>query len=440
MIGPTLGITFVFLILALSRRSGGAALGLVIMSMMVWPEYLRVPVGLAEMSAPRLVGLFLILKYFVKGQHRRIGPSRVDTLVIVIWIWTVAATVMMGADFSHVTQMIGRGFDTVMMYFLARFCLVSSDDVKGLYSALAITALFMCGMGTYETITSYSPYSSMISYSGGNWYDKDLEYRYGFLRAQGSTAHSIYFGISMMLLAGFILSLRGYFKNNLLRHIVFLAAIVGALSSMSSGPFIGCFLLIVLNAYIRRTSLIKPSVYALIFVAILLELLSNRHFYNLIDYLALDKQTAWYRTRLLEVAVSQWTDFWLLGVGSNWPHHWALMLDGRNHIDVVNYFLIIALYGGLPAMLMYIATHVIAIRKSVSAWKTDIDDAKRKLIFGLSATLVALDFSSMSVGLFGPPLLLSHILLGMLVSAPQVVNYGSNLIPGNKLATPPGPQ
>lgn len=420
MIGATLGVTLVFLILAMSRRCNGTALGIVIMSMFLWPEYLRVPVGLAEMSVPRLIGLVLLTKFLFKGQHRKIGTSKVDTYVILIWLWTILATLMMGAQFHDITQMVGRGFDTVMMYYLARFCMVSNDDAKGLYSALAITAIFMCGIGVYETINAHSPYSSIFSSYGHSWYEKEAAFRYGFFRAQGSTSHSIYFGMSMMLLAGIIWSLRGHIRKTFISYIVFFAAILGALSSMSSGPYMGCLLLIVLNWYLKRTSLIKPSLKTIISASVLLEIFSNRHFYNLIDYLALDKETAWYRTRLLEVGVAQWRDYWLLGVGSNWPHHWAVLVDGRDHIDVVNYFLIIALYGGLPAMLMYITSHVIAFKSAVTAWKLGLDDVKRKLLFGLCVTLVALDFSSLSVGLFGPPLLLSNLLLGMLISVAQV--------------------
>jgi len=36
-------------------------------------------------------------------------------------------------------------------------------------------------------------------------------------------------------------------------------------------------------------------------------------FYHLIDYLTLDPETAWYRTRLLEVAISNISEYWLLG-------------------------------------------------------------------------------------------------------------------------------
>jgi len=418
MVGATLAVFVVFAMLALSRKSPGAALGIVVLSMMVWPEFLRIPVGLAEMSVPRLVALALLGQMIARGRHRAITFGTVDKLVLAIWLWIIFAAICAGSAFPHVSQMIGRGFDTVLMYFIARVTLLSAEDVRGFYLGLAASAVAMCAAGVYEAVTSKSPYQALRGFQGWRFGAyKDTEYRYGLLRAQGSMSVSIYFGMAMMLVLGMLCAVRGYLKDARLYKLVWIAALLAALSSMSSGPWLACFMLLGLYVYEKRPGLIKPSLWLALIAAVVLEVASNRHFYNLIDYFALDKHTAWYRTRLMEVAVSRLHEFWLFGVGSNWPHHWGEIVDGRGHIDVVNNFLIIALYGGLPAWAMFLATHVSAIRQTVRAWQADRDSRRRQLLFGFAATLVALDFSSMSVGLFGPPLLLSHILLGVMVSA-----------------------
>jgi hypothetical protein len=122
----------------------------------------------------------------------------------------------------------------------------------------------------------------------------------------------------------------------------------------------------------------------------------------------------------LEVAASQLYEFWLIGVGSNWPHHWGLLLDGRLHIDVVNHFLIVALYGGLPAMFLYILSHWYALKRIVALFRSTGDSTVSKVAFHLGIVLVALDFSTLSVGLFGPPLPLSNMLLGLIVSVTAI--------------------
>lgn len=417
MIPQTIAVTIFFCALALSRRQAGSALGIVIVSMMLWPEYLRIPIGFAEMSAPRIVALLLLLKSLFSGAHRGIHFQKVDGLVLLIWLWTVFATIAAGAALPQITQMIGRGLDTVLMYFLARVSIRTPKDVQGLFVWLAAVAIVMGVLGSIESTMSQSPYAAMTDYRTWHWFDKDNEYRYGFMRAKVSTSTHIYFGMAMMVILGVLFSIRGYAGSRASARVAITASVLGALSSMSSGPWIGCVFVLLLNGFQARTSWMRPAIYGILFAALFLELLSNRHFYNLIDYFALDAHTAWYRTRLLEVAFSRLGEYWIVGTGSNWPHYWGMLVDGRRHIDVVNHFVIVALYGGIPAVLLYVSTHVIGIRLTISAWRKTDDDRRRKLLFGLAATLVAVDFSSMSVGLFGPVLALSHILLGGLISA-----------------------
>ena len=335
------------------------------------------------------------------------------------WLWSIFANIAVGASFETIATVIGRGFDTVLMYFVARLTLIAVDDAKELLIPLALTALFMCAMGILEASMLYSPYQSLRDFRmwKGFGEGKGVELRLGFARAQTSTSVSIYFGMAMVVIAGILWSIRGYARNLIFIKGSTFAAFFGALTSLSSGPWLGCATLVFFNAFVKRTNMIKPTLILLFTAALLLEVASNRHFYHLIDYLALSKATAWYRTRLLEVAFSQWQEFWLFGLGGKMPHHWADMIDGRGHIDVVNHFIIIALAGGILGLLLYIGSHIMAIRAAIHSWRLQRDNQVRNMIFGFTATLIALDFTSMSVGLFGPVLLLSYILLGFLVSA-----------------------
>lgn len=409
-----LGVSLLFVTLAVSRKNGGAALGVLIISMLVWPEFMRVTVGIVQMSVPRFVAVALLIKFMSGGRHQMINFGKADALAILLWVWIIFATLMADAAMSQVTQMIGRGLDTLLMYFVARLAFVNREDIYGLFGALGLAAIVMCAAGIYEAITWTTPYQKFTN--GQLRVSGYSEIRHGMLRAQASTLTSIYFGMAMMLLSGLLWSIRGYVNRPFVFKVVLIAAVVAVLSSLSSGPWMAIASLFGINLFFIRRNLIKPALRLLLVLIIFVELVSNRHFYSLIDHLALNSQTAWYRTRLLEIAVSQWRDYWIVGVGGNWPDHWAQLLDGRQHIDVVNNFIIIALFGGLPALLMYLSMHIIVIRRSIAAFQADEDTARRKLLFGLVATLLALDFSSMSVGLYGPVLLLSFILVGMMIS------------------------
>jgi hypothetical protein len=297
---------------------------------------------------------------------------------------------------KHVTGMIGRGLDTVLMYFVVRYSVTSVENLKELGSWLGLVAIIMGTLGIVETITTRTPYEGMEAFRTWSWIAKEDQFRYGFLRAKGSTDVHIYFGIAMMLLTGILWSINKGFPWRRIGAWSILLGVLGTLSSMSSGPWLGCILMFLFGFYRFRPTLIRPSLYIIVAMSLFLEVASNRHFYNLIDYLALDPHTAWYRTRLIEVAVTHVSDFWLIGVGSNWPHHWGPILDGRNHVDVVNHFLIVALYGGLPAMFLYIASHYHAVKYVIAFRKSEDNPQLRLVAFNLVCVLLSLDFSSLS--------------------------------------------
>ena len=136
-------VALLFALVALTRRNSGAAVGVLMLSMLAWPEYLRFPLGIFDSSVPRLVGLLLLGKAIIRGRHQRISLCVVDGYVFLLWSWTMLAAVVSSAAFSHFTQMIGRGLDTVLMYFVARLYILTFDDLKDMAWWLALIAAVM---------------------------------------------------------------------------------------------------------------------------------------------------------------------------------------------------------------------------------------------------------------------------------------------------------
>lgn len=431
MTNITLLLAVLFCTYVIVKRNTGAAVGIIVFSMIIWPEYLRIFIGPVAFSIPRFAALILLIRLLLKNRHLKIKRNSIDSLVVVIWLWIIFATVIEGSALSHTSQMIGKGLDTVLMYYIARMSFHDENDLKAFYGWLVITAISMCIIGVIETTTSYSVYDGFTQYREWHWIDKANSYRLGMLRAKASTSVHIYFGMFMMMIAGMLWSIRKYIDNNIKYKIALLSAFLAALTSLSSGPWLACAFIIIFALLEKRTKYINKILVLLAIFTLFLEMSSNRHFYNLIDYLALNSGTAWYRTRLLEIAVNNLNEYWLFGAGSNMPHHWGQQLDGRLHIDIVNHFLMIGLYGGLPAMFMYIAMHVKTFKYAILARKKYADEKQRSLLYGLLATILALDISSMSVSLFGPPLILSYILVGVTVAFSEN-NFNINSVKENK--------
>ncbi len=404
-----------FVLCSLFARSG-TALGILIFSLMVWPEYLRIPIFIIQFSIPRLVVIAILAKFVMAGRYRHFHFNIIDTLVICLWVWIIAANLLAGSPSAQISQQIGNGLDTMLVYFAARVCIQTELDLKRLLLPVVLISMVMCFFGLLESITASSPYMELVYHQTIEWFEKPPEFRLGLLRAKVSASVHIYFGLGMVMIAGILWATRRYQHKKKILKIGVLSACLAALTSVSSGPWLALAAFIGCNLLALKPHVIKPMIWVGILGIIFLEVASNRHFYNLIDYLALNSNTAWYRARLIDVAILQLHEYWLLGVGPNTISHWAPMIDGRRHVDVVNHFLIVALNGGLMAMFLYISVHILAIRNSVRKWKRTHSLPLKSLLFTLVSLIVAVDFASMSVSMFGPPLLLSNILLGMTVS------------------------
>ncbi len=385
--------------------------------MLFYPEYLRVPVGVSQMSAPRLVALVLMIRLLSTQPAPKI--CHVDWLVLCNWIWQVLAQVAAGSPQETITTSIGRGFDTVLMYAVARYSITHAQHFWDSRWLIALTTIVMGSIGIIESFSNYHLYSVFDSYRGWVWVDKPPEQRLGLLRAQASTLHYIYFGMAMMQLMGILWLATSGGKSDWIVKLGLIGCVVGVFSSLSSGPQTALIVFIAIASLERAPQLVKPLIGCLIGTALLLELVSNRHFYSLIDYIALNSQTAWYRTRLMEVGFAHLSEYWLVGIGSNSIGHWAKEIDGRKHVDVVNHFLLIAIYGGLLNIILYAATFVLTMAMSLRP------KPRGRLAFASGALIITLSFASMSVSIFGPALLLSYLAVGAMVSLSQLAALDS---------------
>lgn len=410
----TLIISLFFTIIAL-RSKPGVALSMVIISSLVWPGYLRIPMGLAQMSAPRIVALALLVSYLLRPGKRRIKLNTIDYVVIALFIWTVLAHLIAGAEFSAISTQIGSSLETVLVYFVARICIQTRSDLIDMVMPLSLLVIYLAFMGIFESVTQYSPYHKLAAYHQWMWVEKAPELRLGLLRAKVSTSHYIFFGMAMLMCVGFLSALRGiavqHVRSWKITYFALIMGVAGIFSSLSSGPIGGALIFMILTAYYYQPSLIKPSVWALVALCIVIEVASNRHFYELVDYFALSGTTAYYRTRLLEVAIINIGEYALAGTGGVRPDHWGMQIDGRGHVDLVNNYVLVAVESGLLGVLLFLSIQIATIRRGIKIYKYG-DRAMKIYGFTIASLTIALMTASISVGLFGPALMMSYILYG----------------------------
>ncbi len=417
MLPVTISLAALFCIIALFVRPG-VAFSLIIASMLVWPDYLRIPMGPALMSVSRLLTIVILIRFLMQGRGRNLKFGLVDGLIIAEWFWLTLANIFADGNLLFLTRSIGTFFDTVLVYFAARLCIQNSRDILYAGSTLGLVAVGMGGLGIYESITNYSPYDSLIKYRRWETIFGEVadEKRLGFYRAKASDSVHIYFGLTMAAVGGILVAFRAYSRGLFGRKLGVVGAYLGTLSSFSSGPWISAVAFFVFTRFYSKKKYIQPVIWVVLLVLVLFHVISSRGAHFLISYLALNPTTAWYRAKVIDVAISELDKYWLFGFGASSPNYWGALVDGRHLVDIVNHYIIVATKSGLPGFFIFVCISIFALRKIYKTSRLTRDRSHDILLFMLGCLLLSFNVAILSVGLFGTSLKMYYIVLAVILS------------------------
>jgi hypothetical protein len=348
-----------------------------------------------------------------------------DKLVIIYFICQLlagAANIPARQLFENRT---GAIFDLVLPYFAVRMIIRDKQQYLMLLKAFVLIAAPLAILGLHESITGYNPVYFLAQYCP--WRSSsDLRLpnpRSGFYRAFFSSGHPIIFGLFFVVLGPFCAGLLRLVKSGMpLYTVAVLLMAVGVFSSMSSGPWYGAILAIIFIAFFPWRKYWKLALCAIVLMCLLVEIISNRHFYEVIDRVALNSATAWYRTRLIEVALFEggMSGHWLVGYGFADPG-WGRNIDSREVTDIVNHYLIILSCFGLTGLIPFLLVLVTAGKKLLEAYLQARTTEDQWLVWCLAASMIGLLGAANSVMLTGQARILLYMLLGLCASIPTVV-------------------
>jgi hypothetical protein len=394
--------------------------GLVIyIATLAWyPTYLTVKIGTIDFNVTRIVILAIYVNLFLRTNlPQRLKFIWLDKLVIIYFLCEIAAGAITAESFMMFIENRAGGFlDMVLPYFAVRMIITTKEQYLMLLKSILVIAMPLAIIGFYQCITGNNPVGFLKKYYA---WKVDAGYipipRHGFFRADATFPMSIMFGLFFAMFgpvcAGILHSEK---KHNILYWSGLGLTGVGIFSSMSSGPFLAGLLSIMFIAFYRYRRYWKPVVIILILMCGTVEIISNRHFYDVLGSFTLSPATAWYRSKLIDVALFQggMNGHWLTGFGYNVDPGWGPKLDGRNHSDVVNHYLVILCRYGLVGLLPFLTVIVAAIKKLIEAFRASLSDADKWLIWCLSGALFGILVAMSSVMLFGPPVTIFYIMLG----------------------------
>lgn len=397
-----------------------------------YPSDLAISMGTIDFTLRRIVILAIFARLFLLTDlPNTFKFVWLDKLILIYF----AAQILAGATtasslMAFLENRAGAIFDMVLPYFVVRLIIRNKQQYLALLRGVLITAVPLAIVGFYQCMTGKNPLGFFKEYGvwGASTYVPRS--RLGLFRADVVFSHPIMYGLFFAMFgpvcAGILQSVKKY-KS--LYWIGLGLMGIGIFSSMSSGPMFAGLLSIFFIVLYRWRKHWKSIAIVIILMCASVEVISNRHFYDVLGDFTLNPGTAWYRSKLIDVALFEggMSGHWFMGFGYAVDPGWGPLIDGRAHTDTVNHYLLVLQFYGLVGLVPFLAINIMVITKLVAAYKASILDSDSWIVWCVCAGLFGLWGAFMSVSLFGQPTTIYYVMIAFAGAMPAMINQRLSL-------------
>lgn len=409
----TLGIAAIgVFVVAASRPVYGLVAYLAVL--LLYPDYLRVSLGTVDISACRIIVAMLFIRCLADPQcTQHFRWKLIDRLVLLSMI-VYGATLAITTDFEvWLENRFGFVMDTLLAYVAVRLVVVDRATLVTVLKAVGVMTVLLAAHALIEMAAGKSIYMGLGQYCP--WApNKGMEFqtRFGLNRAMGPSGETIMFGLTFAVTVPLMWMLRHEPGFRGIAYFFTGAALAGVAATVSSGPYLALLVILVCMALERMKHLVKPALIVLTVGCLAIEMGSNRHFYHVLGDFTMDPESAWYRARLIDVAISKLPEYWKYGHGFGDPG-WGPLIDGRNRSDGVNDYVVHAVLYGIFGLIAYMSVLIAAIHGAVLRYRVTPSPWIQGACWALVSAMVGMMTAFWSVSLFGQTISVFYVLLGL---------------------------
>jgi len=392
--------------------------------LLFYPTFLSVQLGTLDFKAGRIVAAVLLLRcLFNPAIKKNFVLNKLDMWVIFacivpIIVWPIGSHIPI---LRELESWSGELMDSLFAYLVARLCINNRSALVTAAKWIGIVLVPLALLGVVESSTSWQPYRAFQQYCPWDPEGVNIVARFGLYRAMGAFGHSIRFGTVFALFLPLIYSLRherSYWRQ--LAYFLSLITVIGALSSMSSGPWMMIIIIIGCLALEHFKYLVKPLIIFVIFSCFIVNIISNRSFYDvLVRFTNPVGGAGWHRSRLIHLAIDHFNEWWIAGYGGRDPG-WGPLL-GSEWTDITNQYVMAAVQNGMLGVLALCGILATAVYMLVHQHKATKDPVLRSLYWALGSTMVmtaisfnACQFSAQTGSVY-------YSILGIIGSCPNFI-------------------
>jgi len=386
--------------------------------LLFYPCYLALSFGTIDITAARIVTAVLLARCLANPELRRgFKWQPLDKAVAFSMVVYVAMTFTTMPLKEAIENRGGFLLDTGLAYLVARLCISDRASFITATKWIGLALVPLALLGVIESCTGWQPYITMMRYCPWEVRVLDISLRSGFFRATAAFGHSIMFGTVFVLFLPMVYYLRherGYWQT--WAYPLSIVLIIGALSSMSSGPWMAVIFAIICLAMERFSRWLKLILIGLLGSCIFIGIASNRPFYHVIvSYANPIGGSGWHRAKLIDCAIQHFDEWYLKGYGGKDPG-WGEFL-GMDHTDITNEFIFAGVRYGLLGVIALCAVLATAIRQSVRLYNSTSDLRLKSLAWALGSIIATVILVFTSVTIFTQMVPLFYCVLGMIGSS-----------------------
>ncbi len=308
---------------------------------------------------------------------------------------------------------LGAAYDALGVYVLVRSSVRSIDDALAVIWACSVVTIPLAVPFMIESATGRNAFWVL----GG--VPVLSEIRDGHVRCTGPFRHAILAGtFGATAMPAFVgLCVYGRKTTRLIAILAIASATIIVVTSRSSGPisaFVVASIGLVIWPIRKRMRAVR---WGMVFALLGLVAVMKQPVWFLIARVStLTGGGGWYRSALIDAAISHFDEWWLVGTG--YTAHW--MATGanvdENSADLVNEFVFQGVNGGLLAVLLFVWLIVRSFKNVGTSMRTPgISVGTQFAIWSMGCALVAHVASFFSVSYFDQIIIFWYLLIGLIV-------------------------
>ncbi len=422
----TIAICCVCLVLYLKPKH---ALAVYFIQLLWYPSYLRLTLGTADISVSRVVISALLFRCLLNPAIKnRLRKNTLDMWVTGgIAVYTITY-LLSRPSYSSIENRGGFLMDSLFVYWSARYCIRNCSDLVWLIKRVALAIVPLAVISGYESVTGRFLFLWLRKYCP--WNPEIVTYyrRMGLHRAWGPFSHPIMFGCAFGMFAPLVWTLRQE-PGKWGKAAPWLTLIVAAGGFFSvSSSVIGMLLAMIFVVFLEKKSwLVKPILMSFIMFCVVLEVFGTTPFYRWLLAKAAVGGGGWvWRSKLIECAMRDIDEWWLLGYGGVDPGWGA---EGfLSFTDLTNEFIAYGVSYGIWGVIALVGILTVSFKMMIRCYRNSRSPQYKSLYWGFSIFLVGLIVVWTGVSFFGQATMILYGILGMIGSS-------ANFTEKKKLAT-----